>query len=262
MPSRSGAPRLLTLAASHYCEKARWGLERAGIAYEEECHVPGLHRAIVARHRAGVTVPILLTGDLRIGGSAAILHHVDTLAPPELRLYPEDPATRAEVEALERRFDDVLGPATRLIAYWHVLRHPGLLSVLMDHDLPPGEHFVLNRFAPAVNFTIRKALGVTDAGYERARASVEQVFAEVVARVGDGRPYLTGERFTAADLAFATLTAPLVWPAHYGSGMLTIADAPPPVREAIEEQRATPGGALAVRLFEQERAHTAANVAA
>jgi glutathione S-transferase len=27
--------RLLTIPISHYCEKARWGLERLGLAYHE-----------------------------------------------------------------------------------------------------------------------------------------------------------------------------------------------------------------------------------
>ena len=30
--------RLVTIPISHYCEKARWALERAGIAYREERH--------------------------------------------------------------------------------------------------------------------------------------------------------------------------------------------------------------------------------
>jgi len=44
--------RLITLPISHYCEKARWTLERAGIAYGEERHVPLIHR-IAARPAGG-----------------------------------------------------------------------------------------------------------------------------------------------------------------------------------------------------------------
>ena len=28
--------RLITIAFSHYCEKARWALDRAGIVFEED----------------------------------------------------------------------------------------------------------------------------------------------------------------------------------------------------------------------------------
>jgi hypothetical protein len=30
--------RLVMIPISRYCEKARWALDRSGIAYREECH--------------------------------------------------------------------------------------------------------------------------------------------------------------------------------------------------------------------------------
>jgi glutathione S-transferase len=44
--------RLITIPISHYCEKARWALERAGIAYREERHIQGVHM-VAARRAAG-----------------------------------------------------------------------------------------------------------------------------------------------------------------------------------------------------------------
>ena len=32
--------RLITIRFSHYCEKARWALDRGRIAYEERSHLP------------------------------------------------------------------------------------------------------------------------------------------------------------------------------------------------------------------------------
>ena len=43
--------RLVTIPISHYCEKARWALDRAGMPYREERHVQGIHR--LAARRAG-----------------------------------------------------------------------------------------------------------------------------------------------------------------------------------------------------------------
>ena len=43
--------RLVTIPISHYCERARWALDRAGIVYREERHVQIVHR--VASRRAG-----------------------------------------------------------------------------------------------------------------------------------------------------------------------------------------------------------------
>ena len=43
MPASTPA-RLITIPISHYCEKARWALDRAGIGYREERHVQIVHR--------------------------------------------------------------------------------------------------------------------------------------------------------------------------------------------------------------------------
>ena len=41
--------RLVTIPISHYCEKARWALDRAGLDYREERHVQGIHRFVSRR---------------------------------------------------------------------------------------------------------------------------------------------------------------------------------------------------------------------
>ena len=48
-------PQLITFAASHFCEKARWALDWHGISYEEVGWPPGLHQVLAKRH--GLTTP-------------------------------------------------------------------------------------------------------------------------------------------------------------------------------------------------------------
>ena len=69
--------RLITIPISHYCEKARWALDRAGIAYREERHVQGVHRLVSRRAGGSGTVPVLGTRDEVLGQSAQILDWVD-----------------------------------------------------------------------------------------------------------------------------------------------------------------------------------------
>ena len=57
----SQAPRLITIPISHYCEKARWALERADIPYREERHLQVIHWAHVWRAGRGRTAPVLVT---------------------------------------------------------------------------------------------------------------------------------------------------------------------------------------------------------
>ena len=52
--------RLLTIPISHFCEKARWALERAGLAYREERHVQGVNRIVSKRAGGHGTLPVLI----------------------------------------------------------------------------------------------------------------------------------------------------------------------------------------------------------
>src|SRR5256714_12695929 len=89
--------RLVTIPISHYCEKARWALDRAGIAYREERHVQGVHRIAARRAGGGRTVPVLVTPEGSLGESEEILAWVDERTPPESRLFPAEAGARAEV---------------------------------------------------------------------------------------------------------------------------------------------------------------------
>src|SRR5687768_16716828 len=94
---------LITIPLSHYCEKARWALDRVGLAYREEPHAPLVHRLFTMR-KGGGTVPMLLDGGRRLVDSTDILQYADTAGGGDL-LYPVDPVLRSEVESLEEMFD-------------------------------------------------------------------------------------------------------------------------------------------------------------
>jgi glutathione S-transferase len=128
--------RLITIPISHYCEKARWALERAEIPYREERHVQGIHRVAARRAGGGQTVPVLVTPDGVLAESEDILRWVDGRTPPELRLFPDDPAERAEVERLSRRFDERLGPRGRRFMYIKVLPHRNMTLEVNNQGVP------------------------------------------------------------------------------------------------------------------------------
>ena len=75
----SAPARLITIPISHYCEKARWALDRAAIAYREERHVQIIHRVASRRAGGGGTVPVLVA---RRGRVRAVGRH------PRLRRSP------------------------------------------------------------------------------------------------------------------------------------------------------------------------------
>ena len=65
--------RLIAFAISHYCEKARWALERLSIPFIEERHMPGFHW-LYTRPIGGKSVPVLVTEADTLTDSTDILH--------------------------------------------------------------------------------------------------------------------------------------------------------------------------------------------
>ena len=242
-------PRLVTIPFSHYCEKARWGLDHAGVTYVEAAYLPMLHLAAVKAVGGDHQVPVLGTAEGLVADSTAILRWCDARTAPERRLWPEDPALAADVTAWEERFDAELGPDARRVAYDLVLGDADYLRRMGARTLPPWQQavFAVAR-VPAVAM-IRRAYGIHPAGVARARARLDTLFADVAAALADGRSYLVGDRFTAADLTFAALAGPLVFPPELDGVYGRLEDAPAGVRQLAAALRATPAGRHALAVY-------------
>ena len=242
---------LVTMPHSHYAEKARWALDWLGLPYREEPHLPLLHMIATRRH-GGRSVPVLRHGDRRCVDSTEILVHADAACGGD-RLYPRDPALRREVEALESHFDEALGPHSRRWAYFQVLDERPMLRAMVSRGVPPGEARLLPLLLPLVIPAIRNRLRVTPQSASRSLARVGEVFAGVAARLADGRRFLVGDRFSAADLGFAALATPVLLPEGCGASYPPLEAAPSGMRDEIVRLRETPAGRFALRLYREER---------
>jgi glutathione S-transferase len=241
--------RLVTIPISHYCEKARWGLERAGIEYREERHVQGVHRLAARRAGGGTTVPVLVTPEGPIGESQEILEWVNERTPATRRLFPQDQRSRAEVDRLCRRFDELLGPRSRRLMYVHMLRDRPLVLRFNNQGVPAWEARTVRYGWSAMQVLMRRALEIRPGVEREDEAVIWGEFDFVAAMLGDGRPYLCGERFTAADLTFAALSAAVVVPTVYGVALPQPAQMHPDTAAVVNRAREHPAGAYAVSLF-------------
>ena len=212
-----------------------------------------IHAFVARRAGGGRTVPVLICEDGVLGESADILAWADARMAPELRIYPDDPAGAEEIRALQRDFDERLGPQGRLWMY-HSLRDRRDLA--MDYGcvgVPAWERRSLRLGFPLAMRAIDRVLGITSATAEQAMADVRATFEEVEDRLRDGRPYLCGDRFTAADLTFSALAAAVLVPPEYGVALPQPPELPPDAASFVNELRERPAGAHALRMFREQR---------
>jgi glutathione S-transferase len=253
MSATASRPILVTIPISHYCEKARWALERAGIDYEEQPHLPALHRVAVRRAGGGLTAPVLVCEDGVIGESSDIVVYADARVAPEHRVVPDDPALAAEARALADDFDERLGPHTRRWVYFQLRGRRELVTESITAGVPAWQRrtFALT-YAP-INFVVHRILKITPETVKESEDAFDEVFAEVGERLADGRRFLVGERFSIADLTFAALAAPLVIPPEYGVRLPAVDRLPPEMAAVVREHQEHPAGAHALAMFREER---------
>jgi len=252
---------LTGIAFSHYVEKARWSLHRFAVPYRDRRVLPFFHVAAVYRVHGGrlgradsassrFSTPVLRTDDGRIlSDSADIVRYVsERFAPPGHDLYP-----LPEAAALEHQFHDEIGPHTRRVAYATLFEQPELMQQIAQRNVDPLQAWAFMRAYPLVKKGLSKFLAIDP---QRVSASIDQIHREfdaVSARLRDKRPFLLGDRFTAADIAFACLASPAVLPPQYSAWLPPLDAFSETTRARTLALRETLAGAFIMRLFREER---------
>ncbi len=251
--------RLITLAFSHYNEKARWVLERFALPYQEEPYLPffcSMAVAVSTRGRGGAadrtssrySTPVLFTEDGRVLTDSTEIVRFASGSEASSFLSPE-------VDALVDHYGDRLGPYTRVLAYWHVLRHPGMIEQLAKANVSRRQAQIFRKLLPLVRSNLERLLNLSEASRDEAVSRLREELDTTAARL-EGDRYLCGDRFTAADLTFAALLAPVlcVTPEEgYGAVLPSIDALDGEARELVEETRAHPAGQFALRMYAEER---------
>ena len=221
--------------------------------YREERHVQGIHRFAARRAGGGATVPVLVTPDGAIGESQEILAWIDERTPTADRLFPADPGARGEVDSLCARLDEELGPKGRRLMYVHMLAQRKLVLAFNNEGVPRWEDRAIRYGWPIIRRYVRRELGIIPGIADEDEAAVFHELDFVAELLADGRPYLCGERFGAADLTFAALSASIVVPHGYGVPLPQPDLLPSETAALVERARRHPAGRFALAIFAEHR---------
>jgi glutathione S-transferase len=197
---------------------------------------------------------VLLTEAKTFTNSKDILLYLDAIAPASHKLYPADTKLRREVENLEKLFDTVLGVSVRRWCYFYLLNNPKLMRSLWCQGVPPVENILFPIVFPQMRSLARKGYNITADSATSSLNQIRRLFEKVNKLLElDGRSYLVGNCFSAADLTFACLVAPILLPPEYGGKTLDLHEFPDEMAVVHQELRETLAGAFVLRLFREKR---------
>jgi len=216
---------------SHYCEKARWALDYKNIDYKVKNLLPGLHIK-KARALSGRTeVPILKHDHKVINNSSEIISYVDEVFTHK-SLTSDDKAIRTESLKWERFVDSEIGPNLRVYFYNTLLKNPHVLIPIFAHNGPWYGKYVLKYIYPRLNQVMRRMMSISDKTADQASYKLEKGMDKLNKHLQQ-HDFLAGESFGRADLAAASLLAPIIQPVKYG--LIWPEALPEPLQESIDK---------------------------
>jgi glutathione S-transferase len=235
---------------SHYCEKTRWQLDAKGLSWVPRDMPPGSHRLVAARYQTANTVPLLVDGSVAVGDSAAIGRYLEA-AYPERPLVSAAPDERAKSYAIEAEFDEGLGRDVRLWIYGTLALERGATSIWARYYSGWSRALVvLTR--PILEPVVRRKYRMRPDSVATASQRLdEQIDALERMIEASASGYLVGKQLSVADIAAASLLAPLVVPA--GSPWERLDDMPAEIEERRERICERPAGRWVLERYRHDR---------
>ncbi|PTQ87215.1 glutathione S-transferase family protein [Agitococcus lubricus] len=233
---------------SHYCEKARWLLDFKDLDYKVTNLFPGAHRVLTVWKANSTTVPTLNDGQEWIGDSTEMAFYLD--AKYVLRpLLPSDPEQRRQAIILEEKADKA-GIHVRRWAYSQLLATPQVTDLLFD-DYPLIKPFK-KPLAPFIRRGIAQMYQVNPEKGAQSFAKMMMMAEEFeTVLLKNGGRYLVGHHLGLADIAVASLYAPLMTiPETPWASLHASTEA---VQQLQHELSARPLGQWLLRLYREER---------
>lgn len=206
--------KLYQFPISHYCEKVRWALDYKQVKYEIKNLLPGLHLSKAKKLASDTSVPILAHDGTVIQGSAYIISYLDETF-PQRSLTPTSGRLKDEALEWEQFVDSEIGVHVRLCCYHILLERPDIVIPFFAHNGPWYGKLYLKRVFPKLERTMRKYMNINQESSQLSRQKLEVAIDRLHNHL-QHNAFLVGDQFSRADLAAASLLAPLCRPQKYG----------------------------------------------
>ncbi|MEO0368211.1 MAG: glutathione S-transferase [Pseudomonadota bacterium] len=244
MPS----PKLFVFTISHYCEKARWALEHAGIDYELVTLAPMAHS--LEAKKLGMpksSTPYLINEKEKIQGSEQILDWVALQTKSSVFTHSDEHARK-----IERRLDNKLGIHVRRWYYAQALvKEPKTVKAIFTHNLSAGRRLAMKTHWPLTRRLMMLAFDLGEAQGQRSLAKVSQELGWLEGLLKDESSFLAGDSFSRVDLTAAALIGLIIEPPqHPLAGKFPL---PPLIRDQADQWRDRLAFKWARRIYEEYR---------
>lgn len=287
---QSNSIQLVSIGFSHYCEFAAWCLKAKGIPFKEHAYLPLQHVFPALAVRVGgpqkhlsassrtTAVPDPNLTEAEAAALAAKEAKRDknaraTAVPlavcPQGEVWTDswDIASKSGLKdidpELKKLLDESVGPRARQLAYSYILqpRNNNIWNKLLTFGT--GWFWQLLWWMFLGNFlkkNMMKSMRPNDPqAVAECRAELEASLQKLDAIItGKRTPFLGGESLGIADIAVASLFAPLVNPPMYCGGRYTpifeeLMAQDKDLRAEVDRMRATPTGAYVMELYAKHR---------
>ena len=237
-------------------EIARWVLDFNDILYKDEPHAPILSAAIMSKltGEAGINNnPVLIKTDALIYSADSIVKYFDQRSIPSKTLIPHDPEKRKEVLDLYDLFIGDYEYAISRYIYSLMIPNRSFATSVITKRIPWNEKLTCRLSYASLSRTLQEQLDLSESTPDERLTYIKSIFKQAEDLLSDGRRYLTGDKLTLADVAFASVSAPLIVPYEFGGVVPPINKTPPELRSAINELRTTIAGQFVLRLYYEDR---------
>ncbi len=196
---------LIAISYSPWSEKARWALDHHGVRYEEVEYMPMLGepalRKRLGKWRGKISVPMLIKADGVVHDSFRISEYAEEIGSNPTSLFP--PELRDKIVGWNEQSEVALAAGRALVSA-NVLKDPAAQREAMP-PMPKALVGALKKPVAALGVAFLRSKYGYGARAEQYSRDFEQVLENLRGVFADGRPFVTGEHFTYADICMASV---------------------------------------------------------